>query len=96
MQGPLPVEKLNKKQMENCNVKEESSALRRRKACGQAMRNAFETVIEWIAVADFITDMLVLVQISQTEHHAWTTITLFSMVAPFFACQTPFLMFLKE
>lgn len=96
IQGDLPLLTLSKEQKENCEIEEETAAVKRRKAFGGMMRNAFETVIEWIAVADFITDMLVLFQISQTEHHAWTTITLFSMLAPFFACQTPFLMFLKE
>jgi hypothetical protein len=42
------------------------------------------------------TDVLVFLQLLNTEHHGWTTITIFSMLAPFFACQTPFLMFLKE
>lgn len=37
-----------------------------------------------------------LVQLLQTTHNAWITITIFSMLAPFFACQTPLLMFLKE
>lgn len=50
------------------------------------MRSGFETVIEWLAAADFYTDILVLVEIFKTPHHAWTTITLFSMLAPFFAC----------
>lgn len=82
--------------MQNCRIDDESALVKRRKACGAFMRHAFETVIEWIAVADFYTDIVVLWQLGQTEHHAWTTITLFSMIAPFFACQTPFLMFLKE
>lgn len=56
----------------------------------------FETVLEWIAAVDLITDSIVLMQIAQTEHHAWTTITVFSLLAPFFACQNPFLMFLRE
>lgn len=60
------------------------------------MRKFMETVLEWIAAADIITDFIVLVQLFHTTHDAWTTITLFSMLAPFFACQVPFLMFLKE
>lgn len=60
------------------------------------MRTFLETVLEWIAAADLYTDVLVLMQLLNTKHHAWTTLTIFSMVAPFFACQTPFLMFLKE
>lgn len=60
------------------------------------MRTTMETVLEWIAAADLVTDMYVLYQLGQTEHHAWTTITVFSLLAPLFACQTPFLIFMRE
>ena len=60
------------------------------------MRNILETTLEWIATADLYTDLIVLIQLAQTEHRAWTTITIFSMIAPFLACQIPFLNFLKE
>lgn len=96
MQGDLPMEALTKEQIEKFELQKNSASEKRKQACGNFMRNAFETVIEWIAVADFYTDMLVLLQLCRTEHHAWTTITVFSMLAPFFACQTPFVMFLKE
>lgn len=68
----------------------------RRKKLGNILRHTLETILEWIAAADLYTDALVFYQLLQTEHHAWTTITIFSLLAPFFACQTPFLMFLKE
>lgn len=60
------------------------------------MRKSLETILEWIAAADLYTDIIILEQLLGTPHHAWSTITIFSMVAPFFACQTPLLMFLKE
>lgn len=55
-----------------------------------------ETFLEFIALGDLFTDMLVFLQLYDSEHRAWTTITIFSMLAPFFACQVPFLVFLKE
>ena len=60
------------------------------------MRGSLETILEWIAAADLYTDVFVLLQLLQTDNRAWSTVTIFSLLAPFFACQTPFLMFLKE
>lgn len=60
------------------------------------MRSSLETILEWIAAADLYTDFVVLNQLLHTDHRAWSTITIFSLLAPFFACQTPYLMFLKE
>ena len=60
------------------------------------MRSLLEIILEWIAAADLFTDVLVLLQLLQTENRAWVTITIFSMLAPFFACQTPLIMFLKD
>ena len=60
------------------------------------MRGLLEVTLEWIAAADLYTDFVVLIQLIYTEHRAWTTITIFSMIAPFLSCQIPFLIFLKE
>ena len=77
-------------------IVENSPQVIRRKKLGNALRHTLETILEWIAAADLYTDILILAQLLRTEHHGWTTITIFSLLAPFFACQTPFLMFLKE
>ena len=77
-------------------IVENSPQVIRKKMLGSALRSILETVLEWIAAADLYTDILVLLQLLNTRHRAWTTITIFSLLAPFFACQTPFLMFLKE
>lgn len=68
----------------------------RRKKIGRAFRSILETILEWIAAADLYTDIIILVQLLHSSHRAWTTVAIFGMLAPFFACQTPFLMFLKE
>lgn len=60
------------------------------------MRNLIETLLEWIAAADLYTDIIVYLQLYNTEHRAWATITIFSMLAPLFACQAPFLTFMRE
>lgn len=75
---------------------ENSPEFIRRKMLGSLLRTSLETLLEWIAAADLYTDILVFLQLLDTDFHAWTTITIFSLLAPFFACQTPFLMFLKE
>jgi len=77
-------------------IGDNSAEIERRKRIGGALRTLLETVLEWISAADLYTDLLIFIQLWQTEHYAWTTITLFSMLAPLFACQTPLLMFLKE
>ena len=50
------------------------------------MRKSLETILEWIAAADLFSDANILLQLMATDHHAWTTITIFSLVSPFFAC----------
>ena len=68
----------------------------RKKSLGNGIRNLLETILEWIAAADIYSDIVVLLQLLQTDYKGWVTITIFSVVAPFFACQTPLIMFLKE
>ena len=96
MQPEIETKKLTEEQIENLQIVLDTTNIQRKQALGAAMRTLLETVLEWIAAADLYTDFLVLMQLLNTKHHAWTTLTIFSMVAPFFACQTPFLMFLKE
>jgi len=87
---------LTAQQIKNMGIVESSPAIIRRKKLGSIMRHSLETILEWIAAADLYTDVIVFLQLASTEHHAWTVITIFSLLAPFFACQTPYLMFLKE
>lgn len=63
---------------------------------GQFIRTTVETLLELISVGDIYTDMVVLISLYETVHRAWTTITMFSMLAPFFACHIPFIVFVKE
>ena len=60
------------------------------------LKYVIEVLLEWISVADLYTDILVLVQLAHTEHIAWTAITVVTMIAPLFACQIPFITFLKD
>lgn len=64
----------------------DSRKKKRGQIIGGAFRTILETILEWIAAADLYTDLLVLMQLLNTSHHGWTTITVFSMLAPFFAC----------
>ena len=50
------------------------------------MRYLLEIILEWIAAADIYTDFIVLLQLFKTDNRAWVTITIFSILAPFFAC----------
>ena len=54
-----------------------------KKNLGIFFRFLLENVLEWIASIDLLTDVIVLIQLWETEHYAWTTITIFSMTAPF-------------
>ena len=67
-----------------------------KKSLGIFFRFLLENVLEWIASIDLLTDVIVLIQLWETEHYAWTTITIFSMTAPFIISQTPFLTFLRD
>ena len=65
----------------------DQKTIERQKKIGNAMRGLLETILEWIAGADIFTDMIVLNQLLSTnQHRAWSTVTIFSLIAPFFAC----------
>lgn len=49
------------------------------------IRKSIEIILEWIAFGDLVTDYIVIQQLIQTEHKAWTVITIFSMLAPIYA-----------
>ena len=66
--------------------KDKSATVLKRKKFGNFLRHSLETLLEWIAAADLYTDFYVFMQLLQTWHHAWTTITIFSLLAPFYAC----------
>ena len=70
-------------------------ASKQSKGCGRIFRSGFEFILEMIALADLITDVQVLLMLVKTDHIAWTTITFFSMFAPFYASQIPYMTFLK-
>lgn len=63
-----------------------STAVVRKKMLGSGLRRLLETILEWIAAADLYTDLIILIQLLNTHHNGWSTITIFSMLAPFFAC----------
>lgn len=96
IQKELKFEELSQEILDNIGGEFDKDKNDKIKVLGSIMRNLLETTLEWIATADLYTDLIVLIQLAQTEHRAWTTITIFSMVAPFLACQIPFLNFLKE
>ena len=96
MQREPALQKLSSKQMKNLGISDNQTEIERRKKLGGGLRTILETILEWISAADLYTDILIFVQLLNTVHYAWTTITIFSMLAPFFACQTPLIMFLKE
>lgn len=86
LQKDPPVQKLTAQQMRVIGISENSSEIERRKRIGGALRTLLETVLEWISAADLYTDLLIFIQLLHSPHFAWTTITLFSMLAPLFAC----------
>lgn len=55
-----------------------------------------ELALEWLSLLDFASDALVLYQLWQTANTAWLTVTVISLLAPFFICYTPLLAFLRE
>jgi hypothetical protein len=96
MQSDPPVEALTSEQLAKVGINHNQEILHKRKRLGNMLRKSLETILELIAAADLYTDLVILVQLFCTVHHAWSTITVFSMLSPFFACQVPLIMFLKE
>lgn len=86
MQKDPELIKLTSKQLKAIGLAENPVLMEQRKKFGNAMRSSLETILEWIAAADLYTDFVVLNQLLHTDHRAWSTITIFSLLAPFFAC----------
>ena len=63
---------------------------------GRTFKNIFLHVIEYIALADFITDIYILIQLIESIHIAWASVTIFSMLASFYICHIPYMSFLID
>lgn len=86
IQKDVSLNKLSAQQIKNMGIVENSPSVIRKKKLGSGLRSLLETVLEWIAAADLYTDVIVFLQLLNSPHHAWTTMTIFSLLAPFFAC----------
>ena len=53
-------------------------------------------ILEILATCDFVTDVLVLLQLSRTSHAGFFAMTLLGMIAPLFIAYLPFLDYLTE
>ena len=66
------------------------------KMVGRTFKSIFLHVIEYIALADFITDIYILIQLIDSIHIAWASVTIFSMLASFYICHVPYMSFLID
>lgn len=56
----------------------------------------FNIFLEFIALFDMFGDIYALIIVYQLGHIAWFSISLFTMISPFFVCYVPLLTFQKE
>jgi hypothetical protein len=53
----------------------------------------FNLVLELIALLDMSGDIILLIALFNSEHTAWFSLSLLSMMSPFFVCYVPLLTF---
>jgi hypothetical protein len=53
----------------------------------------FNLILELIALIDFAGDLILLVALFRSEHSAWFSLSVLSMLSPFFVCYVPLLTF---
>jgi hypothetical protein len=53
----------------------------------------FNLLLELIALLDMSGDIVLLIALYNSEHTAWFTLSLLSMLSPFFVCYVPLLTF---
>jgi hypothetical protein len=53
----------------------------------------FNLILELIALFDFAGDLVLLVALFRSEHAAWFSLSVLSMLSPFFVCYVPLLTF---
>lgn len=56
----------------------------------------FNILLEFIALFDMIGDIFALILVYKLGHIAWFTISVFTMISPFYVCYVPLLTFQKE
>lgn len=57
---------------------------------------AFTLLLEAIALFDLIGDIYLLIQMYKFGHTAWFTLSLYTMLSPFYVCYVPLLTFQKN
>ena len=56
----------------------------------------FNILLEFIALFDMIGDIYALILVYRLGHIAWFSISVFTMISPFYVCYVPLLTFQKE
>lgn len=56
----------------------------------------FNIFLEFIALFDMIGDIYALIVVYKLGHTAWFSISIFTMISPFFVCYVPLLTFQKD
>jgi len=56
----------------------------------------FNIFLEFIALFDMIGDIYLLIIVFRLGHIAWFSISVFTMISPFYVCYVPLLTFQKE
>lgn len=57
---------------------------------------AFTLILELIALFDMIGDIYLMISMYQTGHTAWFTLSIFTMLSPFYVCYVPLVTFQKN
>lgn len=54
---------------------------------------AFTLILEMIALFDMVGDIYLMISMYQTGHTAWFTLSIFTMLSPFYVCYVPLVTF---
>ena len=90
------------RRLDKCNEVHQNETLTKQeeiednKWMGTRFKELFMNFIEWLALADFITDFYVLLGLIDSVHIAWASLTIFSMLASFYICHIPYMSFLID
>lgn len=68
----------------------------REKAANPYFEFAFVLLLEAIALFDMIGDIILMIGMYSAGHTAWLTISIFTMLSPFYVCYVPLLTFQKN
>lgn len=80
----------------NVTIKEEKVLTDKDGKANKYFELIFNIFLEFIALFDMIGDIYALIIVYRQGHIAWFSISVFTMISPFYVCYVPLLTFQKE